>query len=358
MSLRAALKAWNEFFFAPQSPIPIALFRILYGLNVSITLILLHSDWLNWYGVNGWVTLETMTKVEPGVRLNLFKLIPQDDRWIEAFFWFFLGFAALLTLGLCTRVSSVVVFLCLTSLHQRNLYINHGGDTFLRIAGFFLVFAPAGAVLSLDRLIRLRTGKEGVEISPRPPWAQRMIQFELALLYFVSFCWKSMGDPWVNGTALYYVTHLTEIQRFPVPDWIQHPFIEKLETWFTLALEFSLGILIWFKELRYPLLVLGLLFHLCLEYAFNIPMFQWDVLSGYVLFIDPSDLKRMWHFTRRCFIYAHLAHSCLSAAIGSIRQVRRTGRKPANAAMPISRTTEAAIVTGSAGATPKRRDFV
>jgi hypothetical protein len=192
----------------------------------------------------------------------------------------------------------LIVFLCLTSIHQRNLYINHGGDTFLRVAGFFLIFAPAGAAFSIDRFIRVRKGKESAELQPRSPWAQRMIQFELSLIYLTSFWWKSMGAPWVDGTALYYVTHLEEVQRFPLPHWIQRPLILKLGSWFALALEFSLGVLIWFKEVRYPLLLLGLMFHLTLEYALNIPMFQWDVLSAYVLFIEPADLTRAGHWLR------------------------------------------------------------
>ena len=294
-------KAWDDFFFTPQSPVPIALFRILFGICVTATLILLRSDWLEWYGVHGWVTLSTMRAIEPGVRLNLFTVMPQDDRWIAGFFWVFLGFAVLLTIGLWTRLSSVVVFLCLTSIQQRNLFMTHGGDTFLRITGFFLIFAPAGAALSLDRLIRLRRGLEGAEISPRAPWAQRLIQFNLALLYFVSFWWKMKGDTWLNGTALYYVFHLHSALRFPLPQWVQHPAMLKMECWFTLGLEFSLGVLIWFRRLRYWLLLLGLFFHLCLEYALNIPMFQWDVLTAYVLFIDPADLDRAWRVIRHRF---------------------------------------------------------
>jgi hypothetical protein len=46
------------------------------------------------------------------------------------------------------------------------------------------------------------------------------------------------------------------------------------------------------------LLVLGLLFHLCLEYSLNIPMFQWDVLTAYVLFIQPADLERIGRAAR------------------------------------------------------------
>jgi hypothetical protein len=240
-----------------------------------------------------------MAKLEPGTRLNLFTVIPADDRWITGLFWFFLACSLLLTAGFLTRISSVLVFLCLTSIDQRNIYILHGGDTFMRVAGFFLIFAPAGAALSLDRLIRIRRGKESSEIRPRPPWAQRMIQFELALLYFVSFCWKASGATWVNGTALYYVAHLDELRHFPVPSFLQNPLLLKIGTWLTLALEFCLGVLIWFKELRYPLLVLGVLLHLSFEYCLNIPLFQWEILSAYVLFIDPEDLERALRFIGR-----------------------------------------------------------
>jgi hypothetical protein len=96
----------------------------------------------------------------------------------------------------------------------------------------------------------------------------------------------------VNGTALYYVTHLEEMRRFPLPAWVQLPIVLKLLGWLTLALEFSLGVLIWFRELRYPLLLLGFFFHLCLEYSLNTPMLQWDILIAYILFIDPADLNR------------------------------------------------------------------
>jgi hypothetical protein len=217
MKLSSLLKAWNTFFFEPQSPIPIALFRVIYGALVVATLVLLHPDWLAWYGAHAWISLPTMQRVEPGTRLNLFAVIPQSDRWIEALFWVFLGSAILLTLGFLTRPNSLIVFLCLTSIQQRNLYITHGGDTFLRVAGFFLIFAPAGAALSVDRLIRVWRGKEDTAIQSRSLWAQRMIQIELALVYFAAFCSKAQGSPWVDGTALYYVYHLDEIRRFPVP---------------------------------------------------------------------------------------------------------------------------------------------
>jgi hypothetical protein len=293
MTLRKLRELWYGFFFTPQSPLPIAVFRILYGICVSVTILLLHADWLNWYGVHAWVSLPAMRQIEPGVRINLFTVMPQDDRWIVAFFWVFLVCAVMLTAGLWTRLSSAAVFLCLTSIQQRNLLILHGGDVFLRVTGFFLIFAPAGAALSLDRWIRVRKGLEGAEIQPQPPWAQRMIQFELALVYLSAFWWKMKGHTWLNGTAVYYVLHMHSLARFPLPGWMQSAAALKTVSWMTLVLEFSLGVLIWFRRIRYPVLLLGLLFHLGIEYALNLPMFGWDILTAYVLFIDPADLSSL-----------------------------------------------------------------
>lgn len=313
MSLRAVATAWNDFFFRPTSPLPVGLFRILYGCLVIANLILLYPDWLTWFGTESWVSLSTMATLEPGVRLNVFTIIPANDGWIRGFFWVSLACGILLAAGLFTRISSMGVFLSLVSIHQRNVYILHGGDTFLRVAGFFLMFAPAGAALSLDRLIRIRKGKEGSGLQSRPPWAQRMIQFELALLYFVTFCWKASGASWVNGTALFYVIHLDEFRHFPVPTFLQNPMLLKLGSWLTLAVEFCLGVLIWFRELRYPLLATGVVFHLCLEYCLNIPLFQWEILSAYVLFIDPQDLERIGKF----FLKHHPKGLCSSDTSGN-----------------------------------------
>jgi Vitamin K-dependent gamma-carboxylase len=302
MTVTATLKslpaAWNTFFFAEQSPLPIALFRMAYGLLVIATLLLLRPDWLAWYGTHAWISLPTMQLVEPGRRLNLFAVIPQTDGWINALFWVFLGSAVLLTVGLLTRINSVIVFLCLTSIHQRNLFILHGGDTFLRLAGFFLIFAPAGAALSLDRLFRIWRGNEDAlfELRPESPWAQRMIQIQLAILYFAAFCSKVKSPLWLQGTALYYVYHLDAFKRFPVPAWFLRPTILKLASWSALVIEFSLGVLIWVRGLRYIVLALGLLLHLWLEYSLNIPLFQWDVLSAYILFVDPADISRAWNW--------------------------------------------------------------
>src|ERR1700761_3424829 len=137
MTLQGLRGSLSNFFFKPVSPYPMAVFRILFGLCSCATLLLLHGDWGNWFGVHGWISMETIARAESGFRLNLFTMVPEDDSWINALYWLFLAASVTLTLGLGTRLSSAIVFLGMNSINQRNPLILHGGDALLRSAGFF-----------------------------------------------------------------------------------------------------------------------------------------------------------------------------------------------------------------------------
>jgi hypothetical protein len=239
-----------------------------------------------------------MHKMEGGTRIDLFDVIPQNDFAVNVFFWVALLAAVFLTVGFLTRISSLVVWLALTSMDERALYAMHSGDTFLRIAAFFLMFTPAGAAISVDRLIRIWKGKDQPEIQPRSVWAQRMIQYLAALVYFMTAWWKATGTTWVDGTAIYYVRHLEQFHRFPMPSFMDNPAMVKLQTWLGLAIEFALGTLIWIREVRYWVLLAGVGLHLTLEYTMNVPLFQFIMMSTFILFIDPADLDRVWAAVR------------------------------------------------------------
>jgi hypothetical protein len=297
VSVRGLARAWNDFFFKPQPPTPVALYRILYGLLVIANLILLRPDWLTWYGPEGFVSLETMRLLAPGPRMNIFLLLPHTALAVNVFFWIFLLFAVCLTGGFMTRFSAIAVYICLSSIQDRNPYILHSGDTLLRVTGFFLMFAPAGAALSIDRLVPILRGRANADSGLYAPWAQRLIQIQVAVLYFATFYSKTLNESWKDGTALYYVLRLDEFHHFPVP-LIHNMFLLKALAWTTLLIEFSLGVMVWFRELRYPVLLAGVCMHLGIEYSMNIPLFEWIAISTYVTFIDPADLSGSWAWFR------------------------------------------------------------
>jgi predicted DCC family thiol-disulfide oxidoreductase YuxK len=299
ISLKDIARCWNRFFFEPESPLPIAVYRIFFGLAVLANHALLLPDVGEWFGARAILSFATGGRLAGGEGLSLFAWLPHTDAWVWTIFLVSCAAAFTLTLGLLTRASSIVLFVTLLTLHHRNPLILNSGDTFFRLAGFFLMFSQAGAALSIDRLIRIARGKESGPPVARAPWAMRMIQLQLSFLYLYAFVWKAMGGMWLSGTAVYYTSRIAEFWRFPLPYVFEHLWTIKLWTWATLLVELALGTLVWVKELRYWVLLAGLLLHLGIEYTMNIQLFAFIITGAYVTFVEPAHLERAFAWVRR-----------------------------------------------------------
>jgi hypothetical protein len=298
MTVAGMIRKWNSFFFDVASPMPVALYRIFFGILNILNLWLMSPDWLAYFGPHSIVTRDTMRRLTLGPRINLLVHLPDSPFVVNTFFWVFIAVAVLVTIGFMTRLATIVLYLCLMSLQMRNVYILNGGDTLLRVCGFFLMFAPAGAAISVDRLLRIWRGAEGVAIPESSPWAQRLLQIQASIVYFTTFWWKTLGKTWMAGTAVYYALHLQEIGRFPIPG-MHSPLVMKIATWGTLVVEFSAGVLVWFRDLRYFVLLAVIGLHLGIEYSMNLPLFEWITMATLITFVDPVDLSRVWAWIRR-----------------------------------------------------------
>ncbi|MCM8794745.1 MAG: DCC1-like thiol-disulfide oxidoreductase family protein [Candidatus Omnitrophica bacterium] len=291
MSFRSFLKAWNDFWFAPQSPTPIALYRILAGLCVLASGVTFGRDLLLWFGNRGVLSHKTALQIYPPPHINLIAFFPPQDGFVIAFYVFFMIAAFTLTIGLFTRASSIIVYAGLLSFFHRNLILWDGGDFLLYMGLFFLMFSEAGAAMSVDRLWQIMRGKETGPPPAKSPWAQRLIQFQMAMLYFVTTNNKLAVDIWSNGTAIFYTSRIEKIQRFTVPYVFEHLWSLKFMTYATLVIEGALGTLVWFYECRYIVLAFGVLLHLGIEWTMNVSVFSWVMLSTYATFIEPQHLR-------------------------------------------------------------------
>ena len=54
-------------------------------------------------------------------------------------------------MGQWTRLAAVVVFVGIVSLERRNPFVFNSGDGLLKVIAFYMMLAPSGASLSLDR---------------------------------------------------------------------------------------------------------------------------------------------------------------------------------------------------------------
>lgn len=291
MSLGSLTKACKDFWFTPVSPAPVCLFRIFYGILVLITGLLLAPDLLTWFGAHPVVSTQAIhdwERSEP--RFSLFFFFPESDTVAVMIYSMLMVAASTLTLGLFTRFSACVVFICLCSFDQRMACIMNSGDTLLRLEAFLLMFSEAGALYSLDRAMSRSARNQPTQTILRSPWAQRLLQFQLAAVYAQTFCSKMVTPEWLNGVAFYNASRLTDFSRLPFPILFDHLWIYQLFSWMTLFIEFALCTMIWSKELRYPVLLVGTIFHLCIDVTMNIPVFEYIMIVSYINFLEPADV--------------------------------------------------------------------
>lgn len=286
-------KAWSDFWFRPATPEPVALFRILFGLlMLQVLLVHLGGDFLTWYGSSSIVSAQEVRDSfwikEP--RFDLFLLLGNNDQLITYYYYALVFFALCLTAGFMTRFSAAFIALSLISMHHHCPFNINGGDAFLRLTSLWLMFSNAGECYSVDAWIR-RKKEPDWQPSAKPPWAQRMIQMQLALVYCQTFWLKLSGQQWVDGTAVYYATRLQDLGRFPLPLFDSLLFC-KLLSWGTLVIELAMWTVVWIKEFRYYTLLGALLLHLGIDYAINLPVFEWAFIVALVTFVEPEDCRK------------------------------------------------------------------
>ena len=287
--MRSAAAAWSRFWFEPQPTSTLVLVRVAFGVVVlvwSVSLLAVLGDLLSSGGVvpaspdragGTWGVLDIWT----------------SDAAVVGVLVATMAAACAVIAGFMTRIAALVVFVGLMSFHARNPFAFNSGDTLLRGTAFFLMLAPSGAAFSVDAL--RRRGREAFfEFPARAPWALRLVQVQLSLVYVFSVWAKVRGTTWNDGTALSSALSLDDLRRFPLPDALVHsaPLINAL-TWGTLAVELSVAVLIWHPVARPYVIVAGLGLHLGIDYSLRVGVFGLAIAVSYLAFTPPPVASRV-----------------------------------------------------------------
>jgi hypothetical protein len=241
----------------------------------------------------------------------------------------FLGVFVLFTIGLWTRVTSVLSWLAALCYIHRSQQVLFGMDTIMNVLLFYLMIGPSGAALSVDRLReRYRASRALLQGKSAQAWAEaalrgprassmanfavRLIQIHFCFIYAASGLAKLKGNTWWNTTAAW--------STFANPEFcppMQYPIYERFlfylasfkpalaavmmgVVYFTLILEISLPFLIW-SRLR-PLLICGsVMLHSAIACVMGLTCFgllMFVMLLGYVPAAVIRD-RLTWRATNR-----------------------------------------------------------
>ena len=137
---------------------------------------------------------------------------------VTALYLLLLVGALCLVFGFKTRLAAVVVFVCLVSFARRDPWVLNSGDLLVIVLAFYLMLAPSGSSLSVDRWLGARP--RFWEFPKRSLWPLRLIQVQVSLVYFFAVWEKVRGETWNDVTAISYAFRIEDLERFPVPAFV------------------------------------------------------------------------------------------------------------------------------------------
>jgi hypothetical protein len=284
MACHKMAKAWDSFWFKTVDARQYAVLRIAFG---SLSVIYLLALWpyipVHFSG-GGWLGNIRQISAQNGGSWSLFFIDFGNFANATAYAITGAGIisALFLTLGWHSRLSALITWLVWVSLWNRNPLLLDGDDAILKIMCFYLMLSPCGNAWSYDAY-RVAKPKQS------PVWPLRLIQGQIALIYFVSGWVKFHSAEWDNGAVLQIVLIHPHYSRWDGWFIFEYPIIRNV-----LAL---LAQLIRWWELLFPLLlfsrltrnislVFGLAFHLGLCLTLNLRWFPWVMLALYPALIS------------------------------------------------------------------------
>jgi Vitamin K-dependent gamma-carboxylase len=148
-------------------------------------------------------------------------------------------FALALIMGYQTRMVTIISWVFLVSLQNRNLMVNDHGDLVLRLLLFWSIFLPLGAKFSVDEI---KKGKS-FETEFFSVGTMALI-LQICFIYWFTVLWKSSA-PWTKEfSAIYYAFNLDYLSKPFAKFLLNYPTLLKSLTCSTLYIEFYIPFLL------------------------------------------------------------------------------------------------------------------
>ena len=287
--------------------------RIIYGTSILAFLGTNLADRQYLWGVaSAWVEPEA----KRAGHFFLFRtLFSKDNAFLFDVSYAILAVLALLFLvGWQTRIVTPFLLLFWVGLATNSAVLTNGGDTIMRIALFFLIFANLSQHWSVDSWLRNR-GRGFVLKLPRrltpPSWATNALHnsavivcgYQIMVVYVTSGIYKLQGEEWRDGTGFYYSLVLDVFRPFPG--------LSDLAWQFTLFVFVATFLSIW-VQLLFPVLVLwrptrivGLVFLLGMHFGIGLFLGLWPFSLAMIgldlLFVRDRSWERALRWVREVF---------------------------------------------------------
>lgn len=204
------------------------------------------------------------------------------------FFWFVV--LVFLLLGFHTRLSSILNYIFAVIIFSSAKYYSYHVYYVYVAVNFLLMFIPISRVFSIDSLRRkikysrvgyvYREDRKVLEIN------YLIIVFSaIALVYFDSVFQKLISPMWLSGLGMWLPSSLPMVTWNDTSILLNQEWLMKFLGYFVILFEAVFIFLFWFRSLRIPLMLIGILFHIGIFIIYPIPWFALTLIAVYLLML-------------------------------------------------------------------------
>lgn len=283
-------KKCSSFWFQPQTSYALSCFRIAVGVLAIYSLMMMVPLIEQFFTSDG---------VLPTSALNA---DPQRQYysilfWVESYY----GVLTVLLVGVLTSLffasgyglpwASILLYIIYASFHDRNPFVFSGAEHLLRIFLFFFMFAPWKQSIAFGSKDLLPASDSRMFFSP--PWAQRMLQIQVTVVYLSTGIAKVSNELWRDGSAVYYVFGQIDFNKLGIEQLMNYPLLWMFFTYASLVAELAIAIMLWWRRTRLIAIGLGVGLHLWMICFMTIPLFSPLLIASYVLFLSEDECRAL-----------------------------------------------------------------
>jgi hypothetical protein len=294
IALRRMADAWLRFCFAVDDTRPLELVRIGTALVVFVGYLMMAGHVAEFFSDEGWLPMRDAAFLRERSSLSL--LYDVTDPWRVRLLWgVCLGSTLLLAIGWRTSWVKWIALACHLSFMNRTPAITYGVDHITGILLWLLCLAPIGRALAVDA--RRREGW-------RPSWWRaldharasaclRLVQIQMAIVFFFAGAAKLRGNDWWDGDAIWYAMTDYEFNVLPLRLFAQNMWLVNLLTYGSLLIELGYAFLVWDRKTR-PFFVLGAIaLHIGVAISMGLVLFAVPMIAGHLAFAPSAWIDRL-----------------------------------------------------------------
>jgi len=307
MACARPARQWAQFWFQSRPTTPLEITRIGIGLALLTNYGLASPYVLLFWADTGWISPELHAEnFGAPWRHSIFLHLTAPWQVIAAHSLFLFCCAAF-AVGWRTSWVKWILLIGQISYAHRNPILPYGVDKIVTSLLLILCLAPVGRALSLDRVRAVRLAKRGNLDAALPPFASpwagactRLMQIQMAVLFFWSAVEKIRGDDWWDGNAVWLVFVNNEFYNRMVLDVLASQYwLVNVATYATILIEIAYPFLIWQRRTRPYLLAAAIFLHVQFATFMGMPYFSLVMILGHVSFVRPEWLTRLGAWWKR-----------------------------------------------------------